>query len=72
MKMKLETKMTMLAVGRATVRNPAPYAAAGLMGRLKGFVSRSRAERQLRQLDDRLLNDIGLKRNDISSAVWDI
>jgi uncharacterized protein YjiS (DUF1127 family) len=33
-------------------------------------VTRSRAERQLQALDDRLLSDIGLKRSDIHKMVW--
>ena len=32
--------------------------------------TRSRIERQLDQLDDRLLLDIGLKRSDIRRMVW--
>lgn len=42
----------------------------GLMGRLRTFLARSRAEQQLAQLDDRLLADIGLKRSEISRMVW--
>jgi uncharacterized protein YjiS (DUF1127 family) len=61
--------MTTISMSRETVRNPG-FAAAGLMGQFKGFVARRAAERQLRQLDDRLLADIGLKRADISKAVW--
>ena len=38
--------------------------------RVTGIVSRSRAERQLSQLDDRLLADIGVKRSDIHKMVW--
>jgi uncharacterized protein YjiS (DUF1127 family) len=38
--------------------------------RVTNFVSRSRAERQLQALDDRLLSDIGLKRSDIHKMVW--
>ncbi len=36
---------------------------------LKDFIATSRAERELRLLDDRLLDDIGLSRSDISYAV---
>jgi uncharacterized protein YjiS (DUF1127 family) len=56
--------MTTISLSRETVRNT------GLIGHLKSFVARHNAERQLRQLDDRLLADIGLKRVDISKAVW--
>ena len=42
----------------------------GLMGKVKGFLVRSRAERQLHQLDDRMLADIGVTRGDITSRVW--
>jgi uncharacterized protein YjiS (DUF1127 family) len=34
------------------------------------YVSRSRAEQQLAELDDRLLLDIGLSRSDIHALVW--
>jgi uncharacterized protein YjiS (DUF1127 family) len=37
---------------------------------LGNLVSRSRAERQLEQLDDRMLADIGVKRSDIHKMVW--
>ncbi|MDE2446608.1 MAG: DUF1127 domain-containing protein [Alphaproteobacteria bacterium] len=40
------------------------------MGKVKGFLARSRAERQLHQLDDRLLADIGVSRSDIAARVW--
>lgn len=65
----LEFPMTTISLSRETVRNPS-FPAAGLMGQIKGFVARHAAERQLRQLDDRLLADIGLKRADIGKAVW--
>jgi uncharacterized protein YjiS (DUF1127 family) len=38
--------------------------------RVANFVTRSRAERQLQALDDRLLSDIGLRRSDIHKMVW--
>jgi uncharacterized protein YjiS (DUF1127 family) len=34
------------------------------------YVNRSRAERQLADLDDRLLLDIGVSRSDIHAMVW--
>lgn len=36
---------------------------------LKEFIATSRAERELRLLDDRMLADIGLNRSDITGAV---
>ncbi len=51
-------------MNRETTRN------AGVMGRVKTYLSRSRAERQLHQLDDRLLADIGVMRGEISTRVW--
>jgi uncharacterized protein YjiS (DUF1127 family) len=42
----------------------------GLLGRFRTYLSKSRAERQLSQLDDRLLADIGVKRSDINKMVW--
>lgn len=59
--------MTTITMTRETIRN---QARPGLMGTIKTYLARSNAERQLHQLDDRLLADIGLKRHDISRAVW--
>jgi uncharacterized protein YjiS (DUF1127 family) len=56
----------MINIERETVRNTTN---SGLMGRVKSVIARSRAERQLRQLDDRLLADIGIVRGDISARV---
>lgn len=61
--------MTTISMDRTTARTSG-LANAGLMGRVKTFISRSRAERQLRQLDDRMLSDIGVVRSEISSRVW--
>ncbi len=62
--------MTTISMSRETARNHALSGAPGLMGRVKTYIARSNAERQLRQLDDRLLSDIGLKRADIGKTVW--
>ncbi len=55
---------------RETVRHPGAIAAPGLMRQVKAYLVRSRAENRLRQLDDRLLADVGVKRLDIGKAVW--
>jgi uncharacterized protein YjiS (DUF1127 family) len=60
------SKMTMIGLNRETTRNNSM----GMMTNIKTFLNRSQAERQLRQLDDRLLADIGVKRSDISKSVW--
>lgn len=62
--------MTTITFGREAVRNHGVTMGSGLLGRVKGYLARSRAERQLSQLDDRLLADIGLKRSDIAASVW--
>lgn len=51
-------------LNRDTVRN------LGVMGRMKTFLARSRAVRQLSQLDDRMLADIGVARGEINTRVW--
>ncbi len=43
---------------------------AGVLKRVKVFLSRTAAERQLHSLDDRMLADIGLRRGDIHHSVW--
>jgi uncharacterized protein YjiS (DUF1127 family) len=62
--------MTMINVDRVANRNSGISAQKGLMGKMKNFISRSRAERQLHQLDDRLLSDIGIVRGEITTQVW--
>jgi uncharacterized protein YjiS (DUF1127 family) len=61
--------MTTITYGREAVRNQGVDFAPGLMGRVKGYLARSRAERQLHQLDDRMLADIGVSRADIATMV---
>ena len=60
--------MTMILTDRETAHVSGTHN--GLMGKFKGFLVRSRAERQLHQLDDRMLADIGVTRGDITSRVW--
>ena len=62
--------MTMLGLNLETVRNSKSGASAGLMVRMKNVVVGARAVRQLHQLDDRLLADIGISRGDIDARVW--
>ena len=62
--------MTTITLSRETIRNQGLSATPGLMSRVRAYLARSRAERQLQQLDDRLLADIGLNRGDISRSVW--
>jgi uncharacterized protein YjiS (DUF1127 family) len=62
--------MTTISMGRETIRHNGFAVAPGLMGQLKSLIARRSAEKQLRQLDDRLLADIGLKRVDIGKSVW--
>ena len=62
--------MTTITYGREAVRNEGISMGSGLLGRVKSYVARTRAERQLAQLDDRLLADIGMKRSEISKMVW--
>ena len=62
--------MTTITYGREVVRNQGFNMGNGLLGRVKTYLARSRAERQLGQLDDRMLADIGMKRSEISDMVW--
>jgi uncharacterized protein YjiS (DUF1127 family) len=62
--------MTMTSLARDTARHAHQDVNLGLMGKMKSYLNRSRAERQLRQLDDRMLSDIGLNRGEISKMVW--
>lgn len=62
--------MTTITYGREVVRNQGFNMGNGLLGRVKTYLARSRAERQLSQLDDRMLADIGMKRSEISEMVW--
>jgi uncharacterized protein YjiS (DUF1127 family) len=42
----------------------------GMMVRVKTYLARNRAERQLHLMDDRMLADVGVKRGDIGRVVW--
>jgi uncharacterized protein YjiS (DUF1127 family) len=60
--------MTTITYGRETVRNP--EFRGDVISRVRSFLARSRAERQLHKLDDRMLADIGVKRGEIANKVW--
>jgi len=62
--------MTTITYGRETIRTDRAGMSAGLVSRVRTFLAKSRAERQLSQLDDRMLADIGLKRSEIHQMVW--
>ena len=62
--------MSTITYGREVVRNEGFTMGSGLLGRVRSYLSKSQAERQLADLDDRLLADIGLKRSEISRMVW--
>ena len=62
--------MNTITYGREAVRNQGVTMGTGLLGRVKSYMSKSRAERQLLQLDDRMLADIGVSRSEISSVIW--
>ena len=62
--------MSTITYGREAVRNQGFSMGAGLFVRVKTYLAKSRAERQLAQLDDRLLADIGMKRSEIETMVW--
>ena len=62
--------MTTITYGREAIRNEGVQHSSGLFGRFRTYLARTRAERQLAQLDDRLLADIGMKRSEITRMVW--
>ena len=62
--------MTVTTLRHDSMHSDRMMPAAGIFGRVRNFLARSRAERQLAQLDDRMLADIGLKRSEITRMVW--
>jgi uncharacterized protein YjiS (DUF1127 family) len=65
--------MTTVTYGQATARDAGatlPGFLTRIAGGVRRYVTLSRATRQLEQLDDRLLADIGMKRSDINRMVW--
>lgn len=62
--------MTTTTYGREISHIKGSDFAPGIMGRVKGYLARTRAERQLHQLDDRMLADIGVRRSEIEKMVW--
>jgi len=56
--------------GSAAPARALPNFLSRIAGGVRGYLSRAEAERQLEALDERLLNDIGLKRSDIHRMVW--
>jgi uncharacterized protein YjiS (DUF1127 family) len=66
--------MSMITYGREANRSEGlrfvPSFLNRVSTRVTSYISRSRAERQLEQLDDRLLADIGMRRSEIHKMVW--
>ncbi len=62
--------MTTITYGREAIHTKGSDFAPGFMGRVKTYFARSRAARQLHQLDDRMLADIGVRRSEIQKMVW--
>jgi uncharacterized protein YjiS (DUF1127 family) len=60
--------MTTISYGRETVRNP--EFRGDIIARVRAYLARSRAEKMLHQLDDRMLADMGIKRGEIPGRVW--
>jgi len=62
--------MSTITYGREANRRSGLRFIPAFVSRVNSIFARSRAERQLEQLDDRLLADIGVKRSDIHKMVW--
>ncbi|MFW6077097.1 MAG: DUF1127 domain-containing protein [Hyphomicrobiales bacterium] len=54
----------------ARALNATPNFLSRIASGVRGYLTRAEAERQLEALDERLLNDIGLKRSEIHHMVW--
>jgi uncharacterized protein YjiS (DUF1127 family) len=65
-----EQTMTTTTFNRETNTRYVPDFLTRVSSRVVNYVSRSRAERQLQALDDRLLADIGMRRSEIHRMVW--
>ena len=62
--------MTTTTFNRETSTRYVPDFLTRISTRVVSYVARSRAERQLQALDDRLLADIGMRRSEIQRMVW--
>jgi uncharacterized protein YjiS (DUF1127 family) len=66
--------MTSTTIGRNAIHSDSARSIPDFLSRVSSkvvtYVSRSRAERQLQALDDRLLADIGMRRSEIHRMVW--
>ena len=56
--------------GQSSLLRQVPVLAGRIVRGLVDYAARSRAEQQLEALDERLLRDIGIARNDIHRMVW--
>jgi uncharacterized protein YjiS (DUF1127 family) len=69
-----ERTMTSTTIGRKATHTDGARSLPDFLSRVSSkvvtYVSRSRAERQLQALDDRLLADIGMRRSEIQRMVW--
>jgi uncharacterized protein YjiS (DUF1127 family) len=73
-KMNRRKTMTSTTIGRNVTHSDSARSLPDFLTRVSSkvvsYVSRSRAERQLQALDDRLLADIGMRRSEIRRMVW--